>query len=163
MAWFANLSSCHFQPVIETPLKGNMPTTNCLSPWKVHLYYKKDGDPCKISRTSASKLSSTAALARRCWWRFTLAHAYSLTGPDGLSQRGNPSGPARLHSLHNTVSTVLLEYTKLQLGCIGLLHVWLLLACMHSCSMVMHPTVHVHEAPASTEVSAVKCFLFILL
>ena len=53
-----------------------------------------------------------------------------------------------LHSLH---PTVLLE---LQLGCIDY---YCIVTCMHwvdACSMVMHPAVRVHKAPATTEASA---------
>ena len=42
--------------VIESSVKSKLPTTNYLLPWKVHLYYKMDGNPSEILRTSASKL-----------------------------------------------------------------------------------------------------------
>ena len=41
--------------VIESPVKSKLTTTNYLSPWKLHLYYKIDGDLSDISRTNASK------------------------------------------------------------------------------------------------------------
>ena len=43
---------------IESPVKSKLTTTNYLSSWKLHLYYKIDGDPSEILRTSTSKHSS---------------------------------------------------------------------------------------------------------
>ena len=52
-AWCAHLDGrCH-QSSLES---GKLTTTNYLSPSKLHLYYKIDGDPSEILRTSASKL-----------------------------------------------------------------------------------------------------------
>ena len=47
------------------------------SPWKLRLYYKIDGDPSEISRTSTSKHSSLvpARCLHHWWWCVSLAHA----------------------------------------------------------------------------------------
>ena len=44
--------------VIKSSVKSKLPKMNYLSPWKVHQYYKIDGDSSKIVRTSVLKLSS---------------------------------------------------------------------------------------------------------
>ena len=45
-------------PAIKSPAKSKLTTTNYISSWQLPLYYKIDGDPSEISRTSVSKLSS---------------------------------------------------------------------------------------------------------
>ena len=61
----ALLSSCNVMylpwwllSAIESPAKSKLRTWNYLLPWKLHLYYKTDGDLSEIMRTSTSKFSS---------------------------------------------------------------------------------------------------------
>ena len=45
---------------IQIPVKSKLPTTNYLTLWKVHLFYKVDNNPSEILRTNVSKLSSVS-------------------------------------------------------------------------------------------------------
>ena len=56
--WFKALLSSYsvmcspWRPLsaIKSPTKSKLTTTNYLSPWKLHLYYKIDYDPSEISK-----------------------------------------------------------------------------------------------------------------
>ena len=110
-----------WQPLsaIESPAKSKLTTTSYLLLWKLHLYYKIDGDPSEISRTSVSMFChlglagrTAASLMMTCNTCPNCAHAHCIT-------KSSVSTP-----------TVLLEYTS----CIDL---QLLLACMYICSQVV--------------------------
>ena len=79
MAWFAHLDGRCQQLRVQWRL--SFPQWTNLSPWKVHLHNKIDGDSSEISRTSASKRSSFGPGTPRCihhalWWR-NLARAHA--------------------------------------------------------------------------------------
>ena len=62
MAWFANIYY-HCLAAIASSVKGKLPTTNCLLPWKTHLYHKIAGDPCMWNHENKCVCQSLAALA----------------------------------------------------------------------------------------------------
>ena len=64
MAWYTHLDTPLL--AIQSPVKSKLSTTNCLSPQQIHQYYKLDGDPSEISRTSASKLTSAMGMPLEC-------------------------------------------------------------------------------------------------
>ena len=103
-AWCAHLDGRHLS-AIESPAKSKLITTNYLSPWKLHLYYKIDS----YLKSQEQEHQSIAALAlARCldhWWWSNLCMC--------------------------SLSSVYIAYSHWVQGCIDLL---LLLVCMYACS-----------------------------
>ena len=97
-AWCAHLDSrCQR---LRVQWRGSCPqqTTGPL-PWKLNLYHKIDGDPSEISRRRTSSFATLAA---------------SFIDDDTLASLAH----SQIVHMFITKSSVLLEYTKLQLGCI---------------------------------------------
>ena len=119
MAWCAHLDS-RCQPIYKVQWRVSCPqqTTFCLE--SSICTTKKDSNPCEISRTGASKTLQPCPrhTVHDHWWCVSLAHTQIV------------HMHVVLLSLLCIHPNLLLDYTKLQLGCIDCYYY------LHTCELV---------------------------